>query len=140
MAEKTDFTDEEWAGLQKGVMGAGLLVSLADRGFFDTFKEAGALTKHLKEAREHNPSTLVRDLANVRHSGFGMRDKPEVVEQETTEALRSAVATLKAKAPDETDAYRSFVLDVAESVAKAAKGVAASESDALEKIRGALDS
>src|SRR5204863_8255242 len=82
MAEKTDFTDEEWEGLQKGVMGAGLLVSLADRRFFDTFKEAGALTKHLKEAREHNPSTLVRDLAEVRHTGFGMRDKPEVVEQE----------------------------------------------------------
>ena len=43
MATRTDFTDEEWAALEKGVMGSGLLVSLADRGFFETFKEAGAL-------------------------------------------------------------------------------------------------
>ena len=52
MAAKTDFTAEEWDALQKGVTGAGMLVSLADPGFFDNFKEVGALTKHLSEARE----------------------------------------------------------------------------------------
>ena len=31
MATKTDFTDQEWESLQKGVSGAGLLVSLSDR-------------------------------------------------------------------------------------------------------------
>jgi len=140
MAVKSDFSEEEWAGLEKGVTGAGLYVSLADRGFFDTFKEVGALSKHLKEAREHNPSTLVRDLAAVRGTGFGMTERPEAVEKETLEALQSAVGTLQAKAPDEVDAYRSFVLDIAESVAKAAGGVADSETGAIEKIRTALDS
>ena len=43
MAKKEDFTEQEWESLQKGVVGAGLLVSLSDRSFFDTFKEAGAL-------------------------------------------------------------------------------------------------
>ena len=50
MAAKTDFTAEEWDALQKGVTGAGMLVALADPGFFDSFKEIGALTKHLAEA------------------------------------------------------------------------------------------
>ena len=35
MAKKADFTEQEWESLQKGVVGAGLLVSLSDRSFFD---------------------------------------------------------------------------------------------------------
>jgi len=69
-----------------------------------------------------------------------MTERPEAVEKETLEALQSAVGTLQAKAPDEVDAYRSFVLDIAESVAKAAGGVADTETGAIEKIRTALDS
>ena len=38
MAAKTDFTEQEFDAMQKGVTGAGMLVSLADRGFFDSFK------------------------------------------------------------------------------------------------------
>ena len=37
MAGKSDFTEQEWEQLHKGVTGAGLLVSLSDRSFFDTF-------------------------------------------------------------------------------------------------------
>ena len=59
---------------------------------------------------------------------------------ETLEALSSAVTTLRAKAPDEVDAYRSLVLGVAESVGAAAKGVGAEERAAIDKIQAALDS
>ena len=138
MAVKSDFTDQEWETLQKGVTGAGLLVTVADRSFFDTFKEAGALAKHLAEARKENGSPLVRELAEVRGTGFGMTDSPTEVEQETVAALGSAVATLQAKAPDEVQAYRDFVLGVAESVAAAAKDVGATETAAIDKIRAAL--
>jgi hypothetical protein len=138
MATKADFTDEEWETLQKGISGAGMLVSLADSGFFDTFKEAGALTRHLKDAAQHSDSALLRDLALVKHSGFGFTSSPQEVETETVAALRSGVSSLRVKAPDEVDAYSAFVLDVAESVAEAAKGVGASETDAIEKIKSAL--
>ena len=47
MAKKSDFTEEEWDQLRKGATGAGLLVSASDRSFFDSFKEAGSLAKHL---------------------------------------------------------------------------------------------
>lgn len=51
MAKKSDFTEQEWESMQKGVTGAGLLVSLSDRSFFDTFREAGALGKHIARAQ-----------------------------------------------------------------------------------------
>jgi hypothetical protein len=138
MTTKTDFTEREWDTLQKGVTGAGLLVSVSDRGFFDTFKEAGALAKHLNEAREGHDSELLRELSQVGRSGFGLTASPDEVERETLEALPEAVGILQAKAPDDLDAYRSLVLGVAESVAEAAKGVGAGESGAIEKIRSAV--
>lgn len=139
MGSKADFTETEWETLKKGVTGAGLLVSVSDKGFFDTFKEAGALAKHVRDAREGHDSEVVRELSNVGSTGFGLTASPDEVDKETTEALRSAISILQAKAPDELDAYRSFVLGVAESVAEAAKGVAPGESDAIEKIRSTLE-
>jgi hypothetical protein len=137
MASKTDFTEQEWEQLRKGATGAGLLVSVSDRSFFDSFKEAGSLAKHLAGGRS-GESELVRELAGERGSGFGVRSSPTEIETETLEAIRGAVSTLQAKAPDEVEAYRSFVLDVAEAVGKAAGGGEAAEAATIEKIRGAL--
>ena len=138
MAGKADFTAEEWEHLQKGALGAALLVSASDPGFFETFKEAGAAARHLRTAREGNPSELVRELAEAPATGFGLGMTPEDVEAETLDALRAAATALKAKAPAEASAYRKFVEDVAESVAAAAEDVGAAETSAIEKIRSAL--
>ena len=138
MATKTDFSENEWETLHKGVTGAGFLVAVSDRGFFDTFKEAGALARHLREARESGSSELIRELAETRSTGFGITESPTEIETETLDALRNAIQTLQARAPDEVDAYRSFVLEVAESVGNAAGGGETAESAALEKIRSAV--
>jgi hypothetical protein len=138
MAKKSDFTEQEWEQLRKGATGAGLLVSVSDRSFFDSFKEAGSLAKHLAGGRT-GESELVRELASERGSGFGVRSAPQEIESETVEALRGAVSTLQAKAPDEVEAYKSFVLEVAEAVGKAAGGGEAAEAATIEKIRAALD-
>ena len=47
MATKADFTEDEWKTMQKGVTGAGMLVSVSDRDFTDSFGEASALAKYL---------------------------------------------------------------------------------------------
>jgi hypothetical protein len=138
MATKADFNEQEWHQLHTGVSGAGLLVSLSDRGFFDGFKEAGALAKHLADARAHSDNVLVRDLAGERGTGFGLTARPDAIEQETLAALRSSVQILQAKAPADLEAYRAFALDVADSVAKAASGGDAAEAEAIGKIRTAL--
>jgi hypothetical protein len=138
MAKKADFTEQEWESLQKGVVGAGLLVSLSDRSFFDTFKEAGALGKHVAQARQSSSSGLIRELADVHGSGFGLTSSPDTVERETLDALRTAKATLETKAPDELDAYRQFVIGVAESVSGAAGGGDSAEKNAIEKVKSAV--
>jgi hypothetical protein len=137
MAQKSDFTEQEWDQLRKGATGAGLLVSVSDRSFFDGFKEAGSLAKHLAGGRSGS-SELIRELSRERGMGFGVTSSPQEIESEALEALRSAVATLEAKAPDEVEAYKSFVLDLAEGVGTAAGGGDEVESGAVEKIRSAL--
>ena len=138
MAGKADFTEQEWETLHKGVTGAGLLVSVSDRSFFDSFKEAGALAKHLASARKDSSSQLVRELAETRGTGFGVTSSPDEIESETLEALGASVAALESKAPDEVEAYKSFVLDVAQSVAEAAEGGSEVEGGVIEKLRSAL--
>ena len=140
MTTKTEFTQEEWEALQRGVTGAGFLMAVSDRSFFDSFKEAGALARHLADARKVGSSELIRELGETRGTGFGLTSSPAEIESETLESLRKATEVLEAKAPEETDAYRSFVLEVAESVGNAAAGGEAAESDTLEKIRSALGS
>jgi hypothetical protein len=138
MASKSDFTEQEWEQLQKGVVGSGLLVSLSDRGFFDTFKEAGALGKHVGQAKQKSSSELIRELADVRGTGFGLTSSPDEVERETLAALQSAKTTLQTKAPEELEPYRQFVVDVAQSVASAAGGGDTAETGAIEKVRSAV--
>jgi hypothetical protein len=140
MATKADFTEDEWKAMQKGVTGVGMLVSVSDRDFTDTFGEVGALAKYLGEQREKNESQLIRELAEARGSGFGLTASPQEVEAETLESLRSATATLAAKAPDEVSAYRQLALGVADHVANAKGGLTPSETAAIDKIREALGS
>jgi hypothetical protein len=138
MGKKSDFTEQEWEALQKGLVGAGLLVSLSDRSFFDSFKEAGALGKHVATAKQRNQSELIRELAEVRGTGFGLASSPEKVEQETLSALQTAKTVLETKAPEDLQPYRDLVLEVAQSVAAAAGGGEPVESGAIEKVRSAI--
>ena len=120
MAGKADFTEDELKDLQQAVTGAGLLVSSAHRDFTDSFGEASTVAKQLAAHRE-SESQLIRELSEHRH-GFGLVASPKEVVDGTINALGAAVAVLGAKAPDELEAYRGFVLEVATAVAEAKGG------------------
>jgi hypothetical protein len=138
MATKKDLSADEWAHLQHGLAGTALVVSVSDPGLFDSFKEAGAVRKHYTAAHRNNPSELLRELVAEPGMSFGFGKSPQQLETETLTALRAGASTLKEKAPEDADAYKQFVLEVAQSVAEAAKGTSAAESAEIEKIRGAL--
>jgi hypothetical protein len=138
MATKSDFSEDEWEALHKGATGAGLMVSVGDRDFTDTFGEAGALAGRMRKAHEQSSSELVRELGGIRGSGFGFTTSPQKAETETLDALRTAMSALEAKAPDEKEAYRQFVLDVANAVASAKGDVTPSETAVIERIKAAL--
>jgi hypothetical protein len=136
MAGRTDFTEEEWNDLQQGVVGAGLLVSSAHRDFTDSFGEAKAVASQMA-AQRNSESELVRELAGGRGTGFGLMASPKEVE-EAMASLSSSVALLQEKAPDEVEAYRQLVLDIATAAGEAKGGLKDEENAALERIRQAL--
>jgi hypothetical protein len=140
MATKADFSEDEWKALQKGVTGAGMLVSVSDSDFTDSFGEASALAKHLGGQRESNASELMREVAATKGTGFGMGDSPQEVEAETLAALQASIATLGTKAPDEVGAYRELVLGTATRVAEAKGGVTDVEAATIAKLESALGS
>ena len=65
----------------------------------------------------------------------GSRDELEAA---TLDQLRRAVATLRAKAPDLVEGYRSTVVQSCRDIAAAADDTSANESDALAKVEQAL--
>jgi hypothetical protein len=132
------FTETEIETLRKGATGAGMLVAVSDKSFFDSFKEAGAMAKHLAAAKSGSESTVVRQVAEGRGTGFGLTASPGEVESGTLEALQSAKELLQAKAPEELDAYRSFVLELVRSVSAAAGGGDEAEAAAIAKVEAAL--
>jgi hypothetical protein len=138
MATRADFTEDEWKHLHQGVSGAGMLVSLADRDFSDSFGEATALAKFLAGQAAAGATPLMREIAGVHTTGFGLVASPAAVHDETMAALSSSVATLTAKAPDEVEPYRKLVLDAAEVVAEAKGGVKPAEAAAIAAIKDAL--
>ena len=138
MATKADFSEDEWKTMQKGVTGAGMLVSVSDRDFTDSFGEASALAKYLAGQREGGASELMRELAHAKGTGFGLTDSPHEVEAETLAAIRSSVTTLTAKAPDEVNAYRDLVVGTATHVAEAKGGVTEVETATIAKLEGAF--
>ena len=140
MATKADFTEDEWETLRKGVSGSGMLVSVSDRDFTDTFGEAGALAKYLTAQRQQGATELVRELSAGRPPGFGFTASPQEVETETLAALRSAKTILGEKAPDEAASYAQHVLGVVDAVAEAKGGVSAEETAAIERIKETLSS
>ena len=138
MATKADFSDAEWQAMQRGLTGAGMLVSVADQDFTDAFGESSAMAKYLASQRTVGSTELMRELGATRGTGFGLTAKPAEVREGTLDALRSTVATLAAKAPEEVEPYRQLVLGIASAVAEAKGGVKPTEEQALGLIREAL--
>jgi hypothetical protein len=139
MATKQDFTEAEWTALQRGVTGTGMLVSLSDRDFTDSFGEAGAMAKYLSGQQLAATSDLMREVAKTHGTGFGLTTSPEKLRAETMAALTEALSVLKSKSPTDLDAYRQLVIGLAEAVANAKGGGTSSlESSMITDIRVAL--
>ena len=135
---KTDFSEDEWKTLQRGLTGTGMLVSVVEPGVMDSFSESNALAKYLKGQHMAGSTKLVRDLSMATGSGFGLTTNPNELRDGTLDALESAVKILSAKAPDELDPYRQLVIGAAKAVAEAKKGVSQNEDAAITAVRSAL--
>jgi hypothetical protein len=138
MATKADFSGDEWKQLHLGVSGAGMLVSMADRDVSDSFGEATALAKYLAGQAVAAPTQLMREIAGVHSTGFGLFATPAKVHDETMAAIPAALATLMTKAPEEIGPYRDLALGAAEAAANAKGGVKPGEQAVIDQLRAAL--
>jgi hypothetical protein len=127
-------TDEEKMTLKTGAFGAVFLVSNADPGFFAMVKESFAASGALAET-----SGPVKDVLTRGPLPELPKDSPAAVEAAVLPALRESVAILRAKAPEEFDTYRAAVLTAADRVASAVRGVSQAETEAMAKVRQALE-
>lgn len=138
MAAKADFTEDEWNTLHRGLTGAGMLVSISERGFTSTFKETGALAKFLAAQSQEGASEFTRELAGTHGSGWKVRSSPDELRDGTLAALRSSVEILTAKDPEDLADYRELVLALAQRVSDAAPEGEEVEKNAIDSIRDAL--
>jgi hypothetical protein len=140
MATKSDFTEDEWDTLHKGLTGAGMLVSISERGFTSTFKETGAMAKFLAKQSAEADSQLCRDLAGTHGSGWKVTSSPDVLKNGTLGALRSSVQILTTKDAADLADYRELVLALAQRVCDAAPDGTDVEKMSIDSIREALSS
>lgn len=143
MTKQTDFTQDEWAIIQKTLHEPGAAVMLAAPG--GQLTEFFAIARAMTEAPAiFKNSELVQSLL----AGMGQGIEPAKVEagsfmDQMIRHVRQAVKAIEAKAtPEETESYRQLVTYIAEKIANAAKEgdkpVTDDEQRVLDEIRIAL--
>ena len=129
----TALTEDEQKTVRSAALRAVALVSHAEPGFLDTFKESFSATKAVKAA-----SPEVQKLV----TGGGLPEMPsggtEETNARTLELLRQAVGILTAKAPQLVEEYRQVVLQSVKDVAAAADDTSQKETAAIGEIERAL--
>jgi len=132
MTSKTDFTEEEWARLQRAPFVAGMAISLADPGGpIEAVKETAATLKTVTRAAEDGGrGELVDALAREVAAGMrerknplsGFKPKGATAGVEILDELREVNRIVSAKAtPEEASAFRDWLLEAAGEAAQAAK-------------------
>ena len=140
MSSKTLFTDAEWHVLQWAVTDTMAYVSMADRGFWDTFKEATAAAKFMARAKADATSPLVHELAGDIKMGHDKQvtHDPAEMARSVTARVREAKALVAKKSPQDVDAFGAFIIGVAKATAEAAHGVDEHEAAAISNLQSAL--
>jgi hypothetical protein len=162
MANKTNFTPEEWTLLLESVMMAGIAVTAAEpSGLWGMLKESFASGSALMRAKSDaatNPlikaivadfetsegRTTARDGLKEKFKGLKAAD----IKTKCIETLRQAAAVVDAKAPADAAAFKGWLHQISRHVAEAADeggilgigGVPVSEAEkaTLTEISSAL--
>ncbi len=133
MANKQNFTPEEWTKILESMMLAGIAVSAADpNGLWGTVKEAFASRSALAAAKlNHGSNELIKAAIADFETSEGRSDtqealrkriaggEPADVVQRSLADLREVSAILDAKAPRDAAAFKVFLRGISQKVAEA---------------------
>lgn len=146
MATKADFDAQQWQTVAQAPALAGMLVISAQRG--GTIRETLGMAKAYGEARKEGSGELLTEIVTSPPTlQPGEFKSAEELRAQGTQRIRDAVALVEDKAPEEVDAYKAFIVTVAERAAEATKSggvlgiggerVSDAESAALDEIAAA---
>jgi hypothetical protein len=132
MTTKADFTDEEWARLERAPIVAGMAISLADPGGpIEAVKESMAAIKTVIEAAQSGGggelvdavAKSVAEKARQRQNPLGdFKPRGALAGEEILEELRAVNGLVTQKAtPEEAAGFREWLLTAAKRAAEAAK-------------------
>lgn len=150
MTKRADFNAEEWSSVVNGPLYAGMRVISADRG--GTLRESLAMGHVYQDARQrHGESELLDELLKSPPSidPDRLREAGSDIAAITSQQLRDVISVLEAKGTSaEVDAYKRFVMSVAQAAAGAhkeggflgigGKQISDGENQALDEISMAL--
>lgn len=150
MTTKADFNAEEWATLAQGPLMGAMQVVAAERG--GTIRESLAVGRAYTEARRHQGESPLLDELVATPPALDRRELQQAggdLRSHADARLAEAVGIVDAKATaEEAQAYKQFVLTVAEAAANAnreggfagigGKPVSANEQAVLDALRGTL--
>lgn len=150
MTKRADFNAEEWSSVVNGPLYAGMRVISADRG--GRLRESLAMGHVYQEARQrHGESELLDELLKSPPSidPDRLREAGGDIAGITSQQLREVISLLEAKGtPADVDAYKTFVMSVAQAAAGAhkeggflgigGKQISDGENQALDEISTAL--
>jgi hypothetical protein len=134
MADKSNFTPDEWKLLLESVMMAGIAVTAADpSGLWGLLKESFASGSELMKAKMDpgtNPliKAVVADFESAQGRATardGLKEKlkgnkPADIPAKCIETLRQAGAVVDAKAPGDAAAFKGWLRQISQHVAEAA--------------------
>ncbi len=130
MTSKQDFTEEEWGRIRRAPLIAGLAISIADPGGpIEITKETMASLKAATAPPSQEELLLdvsqdLRQLAQEKQNPMAdfQVDKGALAGQQILDELRGVNEILEAKAtPEEAEAFRRWMIAVAQGAADAAK-------------------
>ncbi len=143
MTKKADFNAEEWSQVLETPPLAGMIVVAAEKG--GTLRESIQMSHAYRDARQADmgPELLEEIVESAPEFNPREFDSPEELHAKGLQEIAETIAILEAKATsDEVDAYRGFVLAVAERVAHAHKSggfLGFGGHEVSEKEQAALD-
>jgi hypothetical protein len=162
MADKTNFTKDEWALLLRSPMNAGMAITAAEpSGLWGLLKESFAGSAEMAHAAtDPNANALVKAVVSDFTTSEGRtvaRDglkaefansQPAEIKTKAIDSLRQVAAVLNAKAPTDAAAFKGWLRQIGQKTAEAASeggglfggGVQVSEAEkaTLGEISGAL--
>jgi hypothetical protein len=159
MSSKVDYTPEEWTEVVAGPYFSSLYIVIADPNFA-YFKELVAMTGAMMDSAAKSTNDLIKAVAvdlssreaqegvRVQFEGLKGQKDPEALNAKIVERITKAADTVAGKSVEDGDAYRKWLLYLAEVTAEASReggflGVGAvrvseKEEEGLDELADAL--